>query len=77
MTIETKQADKQQLDKDGAEKISLVDIEELRKALGAEANISVDPIRTVSYSTVMCPSHPWDQGGCGGGSCPLPTTLPG
>jgi hypothetical protein len=72
MAIDTKQANKQQLDKDDAEKISLVDIEELRKALGAEANISVDSIvgsEPVMASTVMCPSHPWDQGG-------LPTTLP-
>jgi hypothetical protein len=66
MPIDTKQADKQQLDKDDAEKISLVDIEELRKALGAEANIGVDSIAGAAPggggSTVMCPSHPWDNG---------------
>lgn len=65
MAIDTKQADKQQLDKDDAEKISLVDIEELRKALGAEANIGVDSIvgsePVMARSTTMCPSHPWDQ----------------
>jgi hypothetical protein len=61
MAIDTKQADKQQLDKNDAEKISLVDIEELRKALGAEANIGAYspglPINTecaLTGSTCMC-----------------------
>jgi hypothetical protein len=44
--------------------ITLVDIEELRKILGAEVDI-VGDVQLVAYSTVMCPSSPWDRGGIG------------
>jgi hypothetical protein len=45
-------------------KITLVDIEELRKLLGAEADLadaSSDDASLMAPSTRMCPSHPWDQ----------------
>jgi len=48
--------------------LTLVDIEELRKILGAEADLGVDsdsdPLvakATTSSYTTMCPKHPWDQ----------------
>ena len=46
--------------------LTLVDIEELRKMLGAEADLGMDsdrdPMvpRATSYTT-MCAKHPWDQ----------------
>lgn len=46
--------------------LTLADIEELRKMLGAEADLGTDadgdPIvtRVTSYTT-MCGKHPWDQ----------------
>jgi hypothetical protein len=48
--------------------LSLVDIEELRKMLGAEANLGASsgtPRAGSTVSTVMCPTHPWDQGSAG------------
>ena len=43
--------------------LTLVDIEELRNTLGAEAEVVADFGADVSAvrSTVMCPSHPWDR----------------
>ena len=44
--------------------ITVADIEALRAALGAEADLQGVTIDTSSQaaptSTVMCPAHPWD-----------------
>lgn len=43
--------------------ITVADIEALRAALGAEADLQGVAIETQAAptSTVMCPSHPWDS----------------
>jgi hypothetical protein len=49
--------------------LTLVDIEELRKILGAEADLGADTF-IARLSTCMCPAHPWDNtprpDGCSG-----------
>lgn len=40
--------------------ITLADIEELRAALGGSSG-GTQGDEEPSYSTVMCPSHPWDR----------------
>jgi hypothetical protein len=41
--------------------ITVADIEALRAALGAEADLQGVTIETqATASTVMCPAHPWD-----------------
>jgi hypothetical protein len=43
--------------------ITVADIEALRAALGAEADlqgVSIDTSTQATSSTVMCPAHPWD-----------------
>ena len=43
--------------------ITVADIEALRAALGAEADLKSVAIETQAApsSTIMCPSHPWDS----------------
>ena len=42
--------------------LTLAALDELRLALGAEADISATPAAAARpVSTIMCPSHPWDQ----------------
>lgn len=43
--------------------ITVADIEQLRAALGAEADlqgVAIDTTQQAVASTVMCPAHPWD-----------------
>jgi hypothetical protein len=41
--------------------ITLADIDELRAALGAAAEVEGARIQAPIRDTIMCPSSPWDQ----------------